>query len=163
MKRKAKQRVMKNILISLLIILGLYYSVFSQETESHKSFMRDQALKVYLDCAYCDMDYFKTYFTTVNYVIERKDADVYILVTAIKNGGGGMEYSLLLIGLNRYSAIVDTVVFNLDANATSESEILILLRLRSISTEHHVMTVLQDLQMVSRRSLPPASATTLLR
>ena len=111
---------MKNILISLLLFIGVYYSVFSQAADTSASFMRGQALNVYLDCAYCDLDYFKTNFTTVNYVIERRDADVYILVTAMENGGGGTEYSMLLRGLKRYRAIIDTVVFNLEANATSE-------------------------------------------
>lgn len=50
---------------------------------------RGQVLKIFLDCLTCDMEYFRTNFTDVNYVHERQDADVHVLVSALPTGIGG--------------------------------------------------------------------------
>ena len=111
---------MKNLFVIMLILSGAIYHASSQDADNKISSGRDQALKIYLDCAYCDLEYFKSNFLSVNYITERKDADVYILVTAISTGGGGLEYSMQLKGLGRFKSCSDTVVFNLPPDATEE-------------------------------------------
>jgi len=111
---------MKKHIIICLTVLFAYYSVEAQINEVSQGSLRDQALKVYLDCNYCDIEYFKTNFTLVNYVTDRFDADVYILVTAMATGSGGTEYSMLLRGVKGFIGMEDTLVFNLDANATQD-------------------------------------------
>ena len=111
---------MKNLLVILLILLGAINHASSQDEADSKSYGREQALKIYLDCASCDMEYFKSNFLSVNYVTERKDADVYILVTDITTGSGGLEYSMQLKGFGRFKSFSDTVVFSLPAYATEE-------------------------------------------
>lgn len=88
---------------------------------------RDQALKIYLDCPSCDLAFFKTNFTSVNYVNDRTDADVYILVTTIATGNGGIEYTMLLNGNNRFRMYRDTVVFSVSPDATLDSTRIVLL------------------------------------
>lgn len=67
-------------------------------------------LGIFLDCGSCDMNYFKTNFTAVNYVNDAFDADVHILVSSVPTGGGGREYSIRLLGQGQYKSLHDTVL-----------------------------------------------------
>lgn len=66
--------------------------------------LRSVAPNVYLDCERrtCDFDYIKTEITFVNYVLNRQDADVHIIVTREQTGSGGNEYTLAFLGLKRH-------------------------------------------------------------
>lgn len=109
---------------TLSMVLAMIFCNFLTLNAQDKSttFDRDRALNVYLDGSYCDMDYFKTAFTAVNYVAERASADVHILITEMSTGAGGKEYTLQFVGMKRFAAIHDTVTFMVDAYAT-ENEI----------------------------------------
>ena len=48
-----------------------------------------EALRVFLDCNRCDSDYLRTEITFVNYVRDRRDAQVHVLVATESSGGGG--------------------------------------------------------------------------
>jgi hypothetical protein len=70
------------------------------------------ALKVFLDCGYrCDEDYLRREVLFVNYVRDRKDADVHVLVTTQGTGGGGTEYTLKFIGLGRFAGQDTTLTY----------------------------------------------------
>ena len=61
-----------------------------------------QALRVFLDCnRTCDRDYLRREITFVNYVRDRRDAQVHVLVTD-QNSGGGIEHTLAFIGLQEF-------------------------------------------------------------
>lgn len=64
--------------------------------------LKKTAPRVYIDCGSCDLDYIKTEIPFVNYVRERKEADVHVLVTTLSTGSGGREYTLTFIGQNRF-------------------------------------------------------------
>ena len=51
-------------------------------------------LRVFLDCHVCDFDFMRTEINFVDYVRDRQDAQVHILVTNQPTGGGGTEYTL---------------------------------------------------------------------
>lgn len=56
-------------------------------------------VKVFLDCPDgCFQDYVRTELTFVDYVRDRREADVHILVTRTETGGGGREYTAAFIG-----------------------------------------------------------------
>lgn len=78
----------------------------------------EQVLNIYLDCASCDMEYFKTNFTAVNYVCDSHDADVHILVSSLPTGGGGEEYTIRYAGAGKYSSLTDTVLATLPEHFT---------------------------------------------
>ena len=63
-------------------------------------------LKVFLDCATFDCydDYLREEIEFVDYVRDRKDADVHVLVTGAETGARGREYTLGFIGLGRFDA-----------------------------------------------------------
>ena len=54
---------------------------------------REDALRVFLDCNNCDFDYLRREIPFVNYVRDRKDAELHILVTTQFTGSGGVEYT----------------------------------------------------------------------
>jgi len=85
--------------------------LLSIEQESNLDLMKKGAIKVYLDCESCDLDYLKKEITFVNYVWDRKDADAHILITTQQTGSGGMEYTITLIGLDKYANIRDTLTY----------------------------------------------------
>jgi hypothetical protein len=62
--------------------------------------LKKTAVKVYLDCDSCDVEYIKTEITFVNYVRDRLEAQVHILITTQTTGGGGREYTLNFMGQN---------------------------------------------------------------
>src|SRR5881394_2181041 len=71
---------------------------------------QDSALRVFLDCpnSFCDFDYYRTEITFVNWVRDRQFAQVHILVTS-QQTGGGQEYTLGFIGLERFAGTEDTL------------------------------------------------------
>jgi len=116
----------KFISIAILIIVSFHYS-FSQQIEDTLFTGRKPALKIFLDCNDCDLDYFRTNFTIVNYVNDNKDADVHILVTSLPTGSGGSAYSIILLGQGRYKYMIDTVIFNMSQDITAEVARIVLL------------------------------------
>ena len=60
------------------------------------------ALRVFLDCGRCDQDFMRTEITFVDFVRDRHDAQVHVLVT-MQATGGGTEYSMAFIGLEYFS------------------------------------------------------------
>ena len=72
-----------------------------------------EALRVFLDChGPCDFDYFRREITYVNWVRDRQDADVHLLLTTQQTGGGGRQYTLKTIGLRAFAGSDDEYVFN---------------------------------------------------
>jgi hypothetical protein len=70
------------------------------------------AVRVYLDCqsSSCDFDFFRDQIRWLNFVRDRMVADVQLLVTSLRTGSGGSEYTIAAIGLDRYRGRADTVV-----------------------------------------------------
>ena len=71
---------------------------------------QDSAVRVFLDCpnSFCDFDYYRTEITFVNWVRDRQFAQVHVLVTS-QETGGGREYTLGFIGLERFAGTEDTL------------------------------------------------------
>lgn len=91
---------------TLFLMALLTVSLFAQA----QSMIKDGAPNIYLDCR-CDRSYIKEQIPIVNYVVDRKDADVHILFTDQRTGSGGREYSILFIGLNEFEGLDDTVKY----------------------------------------------------
>jgi hypothetical protein len=68
-------------------------------------------LRVYLDCMMCDFDYTRTEITRVDWVRDRQDSDVHILVTTQGTGAGGRKYTLEFIGRGRFASKVDALAY----------------------------------------------------
>jgi hypothetical protein len=59
-------------------------------------------LKVFLDCQGCFSDFMRTEITFVDFVRDRTQADVHVLITTTETGGGGREYTVAFLGNERF-------------------------------------------------------------
>lgn len=66
------------------------------------------------------MDFMRTELAWVDYMRDRADADVHVLVTREGTGGGGGAYTLEFIGLRRFVGKVDTLSYNSLPNDASD-------------------------------------------
>lgn len=80
-------------------------------------------LKVFVDCREdCDLEFFKTEITIVDFVIDRTAADEHVLITTQPVGSGGKQYQLNFYGQNNYKNYIDTIYFSTKPN-DSDAEI----------------------------------------
>jgi hypothetical protein len=78
-------------------------------------------LRVFVDCdLFCDMDFIRTEIPWVDYMRDRADAQVHILVTTEMTGGGGRRHTLEFIGLREFAGRSDTLVYTVTAEATQD-------------------------------------------
>ncbi len=95
-------------LLSLAAPYALVGQSAPQQPDTLDALKRD-ALKIYLDCPSCDDDYVRTEITYVNYVRDRKEAQVHILVTTQSTASRGREYTFAFIGRQEFSGRNDTL------------------------------------------------------
>ena len=98
--------MLKGILFALAISTALPAGVAAQDSVAPPS-----KLRVFLDCEDCDFDFMRTEINFVDYVRNRQDAQVHILVTDQRTGGGGTEYTLHFIGQRELANIADTLKY----------------------------------------------------
>ena len=79
-------------------------------------------LRVYVDCQFCDLEHLKKEVTFVDYMRDRKDGDVHVLVTTQTTGAGGTAWTLKFIGLGRYQGQDRTLTFSTDRNASEDDQ-----------------------------------------
>jgi len=77
-------------------------------------------LRVFLDCNFCDFDFMRTEIGFIDYVRDRQDAQVHILVTNQSTGGGGTEFTLHFIGQQQLANLSDTLKYVSATNASPD-------------------------------------------
>ncbi|MBC5992583.1 hypothetical protein [Pontibacter cellulosilyticus] len=103
-----------------LLLLMLLLSFFAQAQTPASKF---DNLRVFIDCqTFCDSDYFKREITFVDYVNDRFEANVYLLITSQATGSGGREYKLQFQGQGKFEGIVDTKNYIRQATATDDED-----------------------------------------
>jgi hypothetical protein len=93
---------------SLLVFLFSAFPALGQETSGELEALKKTAPRVYIDCAGCDLDFIKTEITFVNYVRDRKEAQVHVLITTQSTGSGGREYTVSFLGQLDFEGADDT-------------------------------------------------------
>jgi hypothetical protein len=66
-------------------------------------------LRVFLDCQNCFEDYLRTEITFVDYVRDRTEADVHVLITSAQTAAGGREYTVSFMGANAFAGVDQTL------------------------------------------------------
>lgn len=68
-----------------------------------------QGLRVFVDCdgRFCDFDFFRREVPFVNYVRDRQDADVHVLITSQRTGAGGRNITLDFLGRGEFQGLED--------------------------------------------------------
>jgi len=120
-------RVAAPVLPALLIFPALLLPVLAaaqsrEELQEPEPPVRsDDRPKVFLDCqSDCFLDYVRTEVTFVDYVRDRTDTDLHILVTVQPTGAGGREYTLALMGQGRFASMNETLRYVSEQGAPEE-------------------------------------------
>jgi len=102
----------------LFLLLMVTEVVSGQSVQNKNVTERKDAVKVYLDCRNCDMNYIKKEIPYVNYVRDVHEAQVFILVTNQNTGSGGRQYTYTFQGLAEFEGINDTLVYSTSPDQT---------------------------------------------
>lgn len=79
-------------------------------------------LRIFLDCYECDTEYLRQNVLFIDYMRDRTDADLHVLVTTQGTGSGGTSWTLKFIGLGRFQAQDRTYTFTTPQTATSDDQ-----------------------------------------
>jgi hypothetical protein len=81
-------------------------------------------LKIYYDCQGqdCDEAFIKQNLEYVQFMRDRKYADVHVLITQQTNGSGGNQVLLRFIGRNEFESLSDTLMYHTDPTQTSDEK-----------------------------------------
>ncbi len=101
------------------ILFTISLTLFAQTSQK---LIKENTFNVYVDCNRCDIDYLKEKIEFVNFVRDRKDADVHILFSSQRTGGGGEKVSLFFIGLNKFQNSNDTLFYVKEKDDTDDME-----------------------------------------
>jgi len=108
--------------LGIFFVLALAVSSLAAAQEGQPGIdeLKKTAVKVYLDCGRCDIEYIKTEITFVNYVRDRLEAQVHILITTQTTGSGGSEYTLNFMGQNDLKGTNDVQKYFSSTTDTSD-------------------------------------------
>lgn len=95
----------------LLLVLSLPGSAAAapQPTAAAQETPAGRQLRVFLDCHGCYSEYLRSEITFVDYVRDRTEADVHLLITDTSTGSGGREYTAAFIGAGRFQGVQRTL------------------------------------------------------
>lgn len=81
-------------------------------------------LRVFMDChtGGCDGNFLREEFPFLDFMRDRLDADVQVIVTEEETGGGGSEFTLTFLGHQRFAGRIDTLKAFTRADATDDDE-----------------------------------------
>jgi hypothetical protein len=81
-------------------------------------------LRVFLDCSagFCHEDYLREEVELAQYVRDRTDADVHVLITEASTAAGGEEFTLTFIGLGAFQSVSRTLKVVVEPGESEERE-----------------------------------------
>jgi hypothetical protein len=104
------------ILLFLIIYTG---SGFGQKISIEADTTRRSAVKIFLDCQECDMNYIRQEIPYINYVRDVREAQVYILETNQDAGSGGEQFTFTFQGQGEFKGMNDTLIFTSSPDQTN--------------------------------------------
>ncbi|HBZ20010.1 MAG TPA: hypothetical protein DEO60_02690 [Bacteroidales bacterium] len=108
----------KNLMI-LIIALTIPSILKSQENISAVDSTRAKAVKIFLDCNDCDMNYTRQEIPYINYVRDVREAEVFILVTDQDAGSGGEQFTFTFQGQGKFKGLNDTLTYTSSPDQTN--------------------------------------------
>jgi len=127
------------LLVAPLLFLTPGLSAFERQAPGQRP------LTVFLDCSRCFQDFLRSEIEFVDYVRDRTEADVHVLITRSETGGRGREYTAAFIGRGVFAGVDQT----LKAVTTSDAPEDVIRR--QIATTLRIGL----LQYVARSGVPP--------
>ena len=124
MPRYLSLRTLFGLTLVVLLPLALRAQVTPSDSATRDSTtaLRAQGLRVFLDCeAYgCRSDFFVNEIRWADWVRDRKDADVHLLVTTLQTGSGGRQYTITFLGQRRFAGWTDTLAITTGPNDSED-------------------------------------------
>lgn len=105
-------------LIMLMTAIFIPSNIISQENKSAGDSTRAKAVKIFLDCNDCDMNYTRQEIPYINYVRDVREAEVFILVTDQDAGSGGEQFTFTFQGQGKFKGLNDTLTFTSSPDQT---------------------------------------------
>ncbi len=90
----------------------------SQITE--KDEFEEEALKVFVDCNFCDLDFIRKNISYVSYVRDTRVAQVHVLTTTQRTGSGSTQYTFNFIGQLEFEGQENVLSTIANVDATSD-------------------------------------------
>jgi len=103
------------------VVTGVVPEAAAQEATPEPPQQR-ASLRVFLDCGRCDFDHLRREVPVVDYVRDRADADVHVLVTQQQTGSGGSEYLFFFLGQRDLAGRADTLRYISSQFQTEDEE-----------------------------------------
>ncbi len=120
---------------------------------------QEENLRVFLDCMRCDFDYFRQEVPFVNYVRDRMDAQLHVLVTQQLTGAGGFEYTFHFMGTGSLEGMQDTVRYASRADETDDETRAGLVRTFKLGLVRYVSSTPLGRRLDIRYQGPPGAPT----
>ena len=93
----------------LVLLVAVHVAPASAQQPSSSRSTVDRPLRIFLDCNDCHSDYLRSEITFIDYVRDRVEADVHLLITSTSTGSGGREYNAEFIGVGRFEGVQRTL------------------------------------------------------
>jgi hypothetical protein len=107
--------------VSRTVALVAWTLVGAAEIEAASRQSQVAQLKVFLDCtAECYPDFLRSEVTFVDYVRDRTEAEVHLLVTSAQTASGGSEYTLTFVGVGRFQGVTETLTTVTESSDTDD-------------------------------------------
>ena len=108
---------MHRLLGHLSLLLGLGLAIPGAHAQS-----TGRAFGLFLDCQdlHCEPDFYRQEIAFVDHVRDRTAADVHLLVTQQRTGGGGNAYTLAFYGQRRFEGLSDTLTLVVPQGSTED-------------------------------------------
>src|SRR5258706_12813186 len=100
---------MKKILICICLLFTIALKAQNNIDTAHS--IKSNYLKVFLSGNIFCSDYIRQHITFINYVRDRFEADVHLLITTQSAGSGGTEYTLFYYGQQSFTGKDDTLKY----------------------------------------------------
>jgi hypothetical protein len=109
---------MKRLFLPAILLLS-FFQCFSQEPKIVNSdTIRKNALNVFMEAN----SYIKKEIPYINYVRDRKFADVYIITTQESTGSGGSVTTFFIVGQQKFEGMKDTLKCNISPDETYDMQ-----------------------------------------
>ncbi len=144
------------LILSHLVILTVA-AVQAIAAESPASKQPSPPIRIFVDCANCGEvfdnetlaidDYFRQELSALDYVRDRRQADVHVLISWQKTGAGGTEFMMEFIGQGRFAQMRDTLLHVANESDTDDMIRAGLLRNLKIGLVRYVARTAQSDQL----------------
>ena len=104
----------------VFILFSVIKALGQTPVPAQEDTLRKNALKIFLDCPMCDVDYIRQNVQFINYVRDRKEAQVHVMVTSQRTGSGGRAYTFHFFGQKEFKGMNDTLVYASSTDDTGD-------------------------------------------